>query len=198
MQKALTMTPKTLFSRARTEIFRLLFGITERKLHLREIERQANLNVATIRRELRALSKSDLVTSQRDGNRLYYCANYDHPLYPDIRNIVLKTSGLVDILKPALSAQDIQIAFVFGSLARHEALAQSDIDLMVIGTVSLRTLVDRLTGLSEQLGREVNPHVLSPQKLKEQIQNNHPLITRVMNSPKLFIKGEKDELAAMG
>ena len=190
--------PKNLFSRVRTEIFRLLFGPVEGKLHVREIERQTGLNVTAIRQELQNLSQLDLVTSQRDGNRLYYWANCNHPLYSDIRNIVLKTSGLVDVLKPALLAQDIQIAFGFGSVARQETRAESDIDLMVIGTLSLRTLVGRLAGLTEQLGREVNPHVLSAQKFNEQIQNNHPFIARVMNSPKLFIKGNEDELTAMG
>ena len=164
----------------------------------REIERRANLNVATIRHDLQKLSQLGLVTSKRDGNRLYYAANRHHPIYPDIRNIVLKTSGLVEVLKPALSDNNIQIAFVFGSIARQEARADSDVDLMVIGDLGLRRLIELLDGVPNQLGREINPHVMSQQKFAERLHNNESFIKRVMNSPKLFVTGTEHELAAMG
>lgn len=192
------MASKNLFSRVRTEIFRLLFGLNVEGLHVREIERQANLNVATIRHDLQKLSQLGLVTSRRDGNRLYYMANQNHPIYPDIRNIVLKTFGLVDVLKSALSNNHIQTAFVFGSVARQEAHANSDIDLMVIGDLGLRTLIELLDGVTEQLGREINPHIMSQQKFNERLHNSEPFITRIMNSPKLFITGTEHELTAMG
>jgi len=192
------MLSKLLSSRVRAEIFRLLFGISVDELHLREIERRTKLNVSTIRQELQKLSKLDLVISKRDGNRLYYRANLHHPIYPDIRNIVLKTVGLIDILKANLTGDDIQFAFVFGSIARGDAEAESDIDLMVIGTLSLRKLIERLDGIANQIAREINPHVMTAGKYRQRLNiNRDPFLLRVHNAPKLFIIGNKHELAGL-
>jgi predicted nucleotidyltransferase len=150
-----------LSSRVRSEIFRLLFGASERQLHVREMERRTGLSVATVRQELQKLLRMQLVEAQRSGNRLYYWANKAHPLYPDIRNMVLKTAGMVDILRDALDKEGVTIAFVFGSVASNQEGARSDVDLMVIGDVGLRTLSDWLSGISEHIGREVNPHVMN-------------------------------------
>ena len=86
-----------LSSRVKAEVFRLLFGTAERELHVREIERRSGLADAPVRQELKRLSRLGVVEPRRDGNRTYYHANTEHPLYPNIRNMVLKTSGLVDI-----------------------------------------------------------------------------------------------------
>src|SRR5437773_1049441 len=127
-----------LSSRVKAEIFRLLFATEGRELHVREIGRQAALNDATVRQELKRLTRIGVVRARQDGNRLYYHANNEHPLYPDIHNLVLKTSGLVDALRAALDNRGIAIAFVFGSLANGTEKARSDVDLMIIGNVSLR------------------------------------------------------------
>jgi DNA-binding transcriptional ArsR family regulator len=106
-----------LSSKIRAEIFRLLFGTSAEELHMREIERRSGYAIGTIQTELKKLLRLYLVKKRKDGNRLYYRANKEHPLYPDIRSVVLKTIGLVDILKNALRQDsDISIAFVFGSI----------------------------------------------------------------------------------
>jgi len=107
---------EVLSSRVKAEIFRLLFGISDAELHLREIERRSGLNVATVRQELQRLIELELVRARKDGNRVCYSANRQHPLYPEIHNLVLKTSGLVDMLRVALKKADVELAFVFGSL----------------------------------------------------------------------------------
>ena len=135
----MALLAELLSSKVRAEIFRLLFGIRERELHVREIERQAGFSIATVRQELQKLVKMQLLKTKKDGNRLYYRANTEHPLYPDIRTIVLKTSGLVEVLKRALNKKDIRVAFIFGSIAQNQEGARSDVDLMVIGKVGLRT-----------------------------------------------------------
>ncbi len=106
-----------LSSRVKAETFRLLFGTTGREFHVREIERQSGLADATVRQELKRLARLGVVESRRDGNRTYYRANTQHPLYPDIHNLVIKTSGLVDVLREALTDRGIRVAFVFGSVA---------------------------------------------------------------------------------
>jgi DNA-binding transcriptional ArsR family regulator len=106
-----------LSSRVKAELFRLLFGTTSQELHVREIARQSQLADGTVRQELKKLSRIGLVESRLAGNRTYYHANIAHPLYVEIHNIVLKTSGLADVLREALAHPMIRVAFVFGSIA---------------------------------------------------------------------------------
>jgi uncharacterized protein len=187
-----------LSSRVRAEIFRLLFGLNEKELHMREMERQAALSLGTIRQDLQKLVKLDLVKARRDGNRLYYRANTDHPLFPEIRNLVLKTAGLLEVIKSALDREGIEVAFIFGSLARSKERAESDVDLMVIGTIGLRSLSSRLARVSEQIGREINPHALSIEEFRRRKQNGNHFLSNVLESPKLFIIGSENDLEAMG
>jgi predicted nucleotidyltransferase len=187
-----------LSSRARAEIFRLLFSGTGEELHVREIERRSGLNDSTLRQELRKLTRLDVVRSRRDSNRVYYRAKTENPLYPEIRNLVLKTSGLADILKSALADKRIRVAFVFGSVARGEEKAGSDVDLMVIGQLGLRDLSGLLSGVEEKIGREVNPYVLQEAEFRKRVRTKEHFVSQVMESPKLFIIGSQHELEAMG
>jgi len=187
-----------LSSRARAEIFRLLLSGTGEELHVREIERRSGLNDSTIRQELTKLVRLDLVQSRRDSNRVYYRAKTENPLYPEIRNLVLKTSGLADVLKSALVDKRIRVAFVFGSIARGDETATSDIDLMVIGQLGLRDLSRLLSGIQEKIGREVNPYVLKEEELRKRVRAKEHFVSSVLESPKIFIIGSHHKLEAMG
>jgi uncharacterized protein len=187
-----------LSSRARAEIFRLLFSGTGEELHVREIERRSGLNDSTLRQELRKLVRLELVQSRRDSNRVYYRAKTESPLYPEIRNLVLKTSGLSDVLKSALMDKRIRVAFVFGSIARGEEKAGSDVDLMVIGQLGLRDLSRLLSGIEEKIGREVNPHVLREEEFRKRLRAKEHFVSSVMETPKIFVIGSQRELEAMG
>jgi predicted nucleotidyltransferase len=187
-----------LSSRGRAEIFRLLFSGTGGELHVREIERRSGLNDSTLRQELRKLVRLELVQSRRDSNRVYYRARIESPLYPEIRNLVLKTSGLSDVLKSALMDKRIRVAFVFGSIARGEEKAGSDVDLMVIGQLGLRDLSRLLSGIEEKIGREVNPHVLREEEFRKRIRAKEHFVSSIRETPKIFIIGSQRELEAMG
>jgi DNA-binding transcriptional ArsR family regulator len=193
----MALLAKILSSRVRSEIFRLLFGLSQQELHVREIERRSGLSIGTVRQELQKLLQMDLVSARRDGNRLYYRGNKEHPLFPDIQNIVLKTSGIVEPLKKVLDKESVKTAFIFGSLANNREGAASDLDLMIIGTVGLRTLSGWLSGISEKIGREINPHVMSLKEYRKRKQSGEHFLNRVMESSKIFIKGNEDDLTAM-
>lgn len=192
------MLSEILSSRARAEIFRLLFSGTENEFHVREIQRRSALNDSTIRQELRKLVRLDLVQGREDSNRVYYRANKENPLYPDIRNLVLKTSGLVDILRSSLQGEPIRVAFVFGSIAQGEEKAGSDVDLLVIGNLGLRILSKMLSGVPEKVGREINPHILHESEFKKRVEEGEHFISSVMKSPKIFIIGTEHDIEAMG
>lgn len=187
-----------LSSRVKAEIFRLLFGVVPRELHGREIERQSGLADGTVRQELKRLTGLGVVESRPDGNRTYYRANTRHPLYPDIRNLVLKTDGLVEALRTALESADIPLAFVFGSVAAGTEQAESDIDLLVIGTISLRQLGKLLSSVTAQVGREINPHIFTVEEFARRKKARDHFISTVLAAPKLFVKGSEDELTTMG
>ncbi len=195
----MNMLADILSSRVRAEIFRLLFGLNPAKLHMRELERQSGCVIGTIQTELKKLLRLGLVSRQRDGNRVYYQANSEHPLYADIRSMVSKTTGLVELLREAFAAEEsIQVAFVFGSLARGEEQPASDIDLMVIGSLGLRRLTELLSGLGPRVGREINPHVMAVAEFaRRRVQGEH-FVTELMGSEKLFVKGGRNDLEELG
>jgi predicted nucleotidyltransferase len=187
-----------LSSKVRAEVFRLLFGLNDDALHVRGIERKTGFAIGTIQTEMKKLHRLNLVLKKRDGNRLYYRANQQHPVFSEIQALVIKTVGLLDILKSALADEkEIRVAFVFGSIARGSEKADSDIDLMVIGNIGLRTLTRLLRGLAEKLGREINPYILSSKEFNLRKSENEHFVTQVLKDSKLFIIGEEDDLKTM-
>jgi predicted nucleotidyltransferase len=194
----MSLLPDILSSRGRAEIFRLLFGVTLQEVHLRELQRRSGLALRTIQQEVEKLLGMELLLARRDGNRVYYSANTSHPLFQDIRSMVLKTSGLVEVLREALSGEDVDAAFVFGSVARGEEGAEGDVDLMIVADAGLSTVSRWLSGAPEKLGREVNPHVMSAEELGRRRKSGDQFLSRVLGSPKLFVVGDEDELARLG
>lgn len=189
---------KMLSSNVRAEIFRLLFGIGPRELHLREIERQSGYAMPSLRQEFKKLLSLDIVKARRDGNRLYYSANVEHPLFTNLQNMVLKTVGLGDILKDVLVDKRIKAAFVYGSIAKGEAGAGSDIDLMVVGNLGLRAVSEMLDNVHERIGREINPYVISIAEFAKRKRDREHFLMSVLEAPKLFIIGSENDLRSMG
>ena len=194
----MSLLAEILSSKIRAEIFSMLFGIDAKPLHVREIERQSGCAIGTVQQELQKLLRLELIQKQKDGNRLYYQANKAHPLYPEVRGMVLKTAGALPMLRAALAGQrDIKVVFAFGSVARGDARAESDIDLMVIGSIGLRKLSSLLSGVSEKIGREINPCVVSLSEFTKRRSAGDHFISRVLKEPKILIIGTEHELAAM-
>jgi predicted nucleotidyltransferase len=192
----MNLLAEILSSKIRSEIFRMLFGVNEEALHMREIERRSGLSIGTIQQEIKKLLRLNLIIKRKDGNRIYHQANKEHPLYAEIRILVLKTAGLVDFFRKALEANpSIQFAFVFGSLARDEEKDKSDVDLMIIGEITMRQLSGLLSGVSAQIGREINPHILTEREFLKRKSGKDHFLTQVLESPKIFVIGNENELA---
>jgi len=185
-------------SRRKAEVLRLLFGLEPKEVHLRDLARQSGLALRTVQQELVRLGSAGLVASRKDGNRVYYQANRNSPVYADLRNIVLKTAGLADVLRSALQGADVELAFVFGSMAAESARSESDLDLMVIGPLGLRRLTEALRGVALRIGREINPHVLTREEFASRKRSGDHFISSLLASPRLFIVGTDDELAKLG
>jgi predicted nucleotidyltransferase len=185
-------------SRTRAGVFTILFGLGQKELHNREIARRSELSEAAVRQELGKLVHLDLVRLRKDGNRVYYSANRSHPLYHEIHSIVLKTTGLVDVLAEALADLRVETAFVFGSIAEGEATSDSDVDILIIGRIGLMEVSKLLSGVSERLEREINPIVMSREEYIGRIRTDDHFANNVIKGDRLFIKGDPDEFEAMG
>ncbi len=184
-----------LSSQVRAEIFQLLFNRKKVAIHLRDLQRKSGLSIGTIQKEVEHLKKLDLVIPKRDGNRLYYTANSDHPLYKDICGLVEKTSGVTEKLKETLSSiKGIECAFIFGSFAKGEEKSHSDIDLIVIGDVGIRALSSKFKFLTEQSEREINPHIYSKKSWKDKHKKRDHFIVSVMSEHKVFLIGDENVL----
>jgi predicted nucleotidyltransferase len=181
-------------SKTRAEIFRLLFQRAGTELYLRELQRRSGLSIRPVQQELNKLAQIGLVKLRNDGNRIYYGANTEHPLFPEIRGIVEKTSGVSSSLATALAGPGVALAFVFGSVGTGTARPDSDLDLFVIGDLGLRTLVKRLAGMSERVGRVINPHVMSKEEFSRKARTKDHFVSNVLGGKRTFVIGSEDGL----
>ena len=183
------------YSDVRAEILRLLFGIQRQKMYRAEIIALTNFAKRSVEEELQKLVDLELLITSKESHRRFYSANTAHPLYPELRNIVLKTVGLRDVLVDALSSAKIRFAFVFGSIAALSERADSDLDLMIIGPVTHRDLASPLRALTDQVGREINPHFFTLEELTRRLASRDHFLGDVLAKPKLFIIGDEHEFA---
>ena len=184
-------------SELRADVLRLLYGLRGERMYQAEIKGQLDYANRSVEEELRKLVALELVGTVSEKNRRYYWANRMHPLYPELRNIVLKTVGLGDVLKEALVSAKIEFAFIFGSLAALSENAASDVDLMVIGDLGLRELTPLLRGATEKIGREINAHTFSQEEWIGRVKKRDHFLRDVLDKPKLFIVGSDDEFAKL-
>ncbi|MFW5887366.1 MAG: nucleotidyltransferase domain-containing protein [Bacteriovoracia bacterium] len=179
-------------SKARTQIFILLFQ-EEKEFYLRQMQRETDLTINAIKTEITNLLKLDLIIKRIDGNRTYYKANTNHPIYPEIKSIVEKTEGIQQIIKESLKDLPIKIAFIFGSIAKGSAKSHSDIDLLIIGQTSLRKLSSKLTPLQEKLGREINPHIYTVADFQKQLKTKNHFVNAIQKTQKKYIIGSDEQ-----
>src|SRR5512135_882500 len=187
-----------LFSTTQQRVLALLFGQPERSFFANELIARVGAGSGAVQRELARLEQSGLVTVKRMGTQKHYQANPQSPLFSELRGIVQKTVGLADPLRAALApfADDIIAAFVFGSVAKRQDTAASDIDLMVVSdTVGYADLYSALEAVGTRLGRAVNPTVYTRKQLAKRRQEDTAFIRRVLEQPKVWIIGSDDALA---
>jgi predicted nucleotidyltransferase len=188
-----------LFTAYRRQVLGLLLLRPDDSLHVREISRLTGVPAGSLHRELRTLADAGMLLREPAGNQVRYRANRANPLYPELAEIFRKTIGLADLLRDALSplSRKIKVAFVFGSIPQGTQHSSSDVDVFVIGSVTLRDVVLALTHLRERLGREVNPVAMSVSEFSSQYRERDRFVTRVMKEPKLFVIGNADDLGKL-
>jgi DNA-binding transcriptional ArsR family regulator len=153
---------------------------------------------SSLQREISSLVEAGILRRKRDGNRVYFQPDPDCPLFPELRGLMIKTAGLLDVLREALApfASSIRWALVYGSVARSEERSSSDVDLMVIGQLGLAEIVPAIREAEARLGRPVNPTVYTAEEFAKKLAAGHHFLQSVLRKEILFVLGERDELAA--
>ena len=187
-----------LFTPVQQRVLGLLFGQPERRFQSAELIRLARSGTGAVHRQLQRLEKAGLVTVSREGNQKYYAARTDAPVFPDLRGLVVKTVGIVEPLRAALApvAEDIDLAFVFGSMAKGNERAGSDIDVLVVtDTLAYADVYSALATAEQTLGRTINPTVFTRPEWKMKRRGHDSFAARITAQPRLFVIGSDDAAA---
>jgi DNA-binding transcriptional ArsR family regulator len=189
-------TLDALFTTPRQGILAATLMEPERWWYLSDLARYLSVHHATLQRELARLTKAEILLTRRDGNRAYYRANTDSPIFPELRNLLTKTAGLVDALREVLRPFEkvVEIAFVYGSVARATEVSESDVDLMIVGRVSLKALVTGLREVEQRLRRPVNPSVYGKAEFAKKVASGNQFLRNVLDQEKLFVVGGQGDL----
>lgn len=186
-----------LFTKGQQRVLRLLFGHSERSFFANEIIRHAGGGAGAIHRELEALTQAGVLCEHRIGNQRHFQANTACPIFEELRGIIRKTFGITAVLTQALAplADQIAMAFVYGSVARGEENASSDIDLLVITeTLAYPDVFPALADAEQQLARTINPTVYKPGDIERKQAEDNAFVNRLLKQPKLFIMGQESDL----
>lgn len=188
-----------LFTRTQQRVLGLLFGQHARSFYATELIGLTGSGSGAVQRELARLAESGLITVRSVGNQKHYQANRESPLFEELRSIALKTVGLAEPLREALKplAGHVDAAFIYGSVAKGQDTAASDIDIMVVSDkLTYGELFGALEPASTRLGRRVNPTVLSRKDLAQRIKRDSAFVKTMLSQPKIWVMGSENALAA--
>ena len=180
-----------LFTRSQQQVLGLLFSYPEQSFYLNEIVRHADMGKGAVARELSRLSGVGIVTLCRKGNQNHYQANPDCPIYSELKGLVAKTVGVAGAVQRALAPllPKMEQAFIYGSVAKGEEHAGSDVDLMLVADdLSYSEIMELLEPAEAQLKRTVNPTLYTPQEFAERLADKQNFLSKVMAQSRIDLK----------
>ena len=189
-----------LFGAYRRQILALLLLRPDKSFHGREIARLTEVPVGSLHRELKLLTETGLLRRMPMGNQVRYQAEQRCAIYPELAGIFWKTTGLANVLRDLLAPlhKQITLALIFGSVAGGNARTNSDVDLLVIGSVSFTDVVEACHAGTLRLHREVNPVVMSDSVFQAKHLQHDRFISRVANEEKIILIGDTNEFGKFG
>lgn len=187
------------FGKTRQSILSVLYIHPDESYYLRQLSRMTGIQMGALQRELKQLSDSGIIHRSAQGKQVYFQANKDCPIFDELKGIIIKTVGIADVLRSALSSleENICAALVYGSFARGDERKGSDIDLLVVGNVTFKEVVSSLNSAQQTIGREINPAVYPAGEFRKRIRERHHFLSSVLKEPAIFLIGDKDELEKM-
>lgn len=194
-----TSMADALFPRVRQRVLAILFGNPDRSFFTSELTAMAQSGTGAVHRELTDLAAAGLLNVTTQGNQKHYQANREAPVFAELRSLVLKTFGLGDVLRGALGpvADKIVVAFVYGSVAKQQDTAASDVDVLIVSDVlGYGDVFAALEPATTSLGRAVNPTVYTTSQLAKRVKQDNAFVQRVLDQPKIWLIGEEENLLA--
>lgn len=192
LNQLMSTLAEALFTTTQQRLLGLLYGEPARSFYLKELLRLTGMGVATIKRELDRMVEAGILTRTHVGNQHHYQADPACPIHAELAAIVRKTMGLADSLRVALAplADCITWAFIFGSMARGTGSSGSDVDLMVVGDVTLDELSLALYPAQEAISREINPKLYRPAEWLELVASDDAFARNVLGKPRIDLIGK--------
>lgn len=193
-------TGELLFGQIRGAVLGLLYGHPDQPFYIRQISNHVRKSAGSVRRELDTLYKFGLVERSVSGRQVYFQANRQNPLFSDLHSLLAKTVGVYQQLANGLKSLvgRISLAFVYGSMARGDEKAGSDIDLMIIGDVSLDEVLNQLAPAEQAIGRAINPTVYSPDEFTRRLESGNHFLRSVLRGETVPLIGDPNELGQVG
>lgn len=188
-----------LFSRTQQRVFSLVFGQPERTFATSELIALAGSGSGAVQRELQRLVDSKLVTSMPTGRHKRYQANSAAPIFEELRAIVEKTTGVPDRLRAALTplASRIQLALLYGSVAKETDTAASDLDVLLVSDdLALEEVFAALEQAEQQLGRRVSPSLYTSEEFHRRRRDRQSFLNRVLGGKHIVLVGSDHAVAA--
>ena len=183
-----------LFPATRQRVLAVLFGSPDRSFYANELIALARSGTGAVQRELASLLAAGLVTVRDQGNQKHYQANAASPVFAELRGLVLKTVGLADVLRAALAplADQVAAAFVYGSVARHQDTAASDVDVLIVSdALGYAEVFGALESAAQTLGRTINPTLYTCTELARRRAQDNAFVTRVLDQPRIWLMGDE-------
>jgi len=168
----------------------------ERWWFMTELARHMEVSPSSLQRELESLVATGLLLRREDGRRAYFKANAESPLFQELKGLLEKTAGIVPALKTAIQKFDdrIELALLYGSIARGEEHAGSDVDLMIVGTLRQIDLLPALRKLETRFHREVNVTLFSPEEFHSKLAKGDHFFNTVLKGKTIPLKGRLNGL----
>ncbi len=191
-----TLLCSGLFGKTKQAVLGLLYGRADISFYTKQILDAVKTGRGTVQRELKNLTDTGIIIREVQGRQVYYQANEKCPIFNELKSIVRKTFGLADVLRQSLTpkADEVRVAFIFGSVARNADDRRSDIDLIVVGKISFGDVVSLLSPAEEILGREINPVVYPVPEFRKKAKEDHHFVKTVLEGEKIFLIGDEKEL----
>jgi len=182
-------------SKVRLALVTLFLTHPEKRFYQTQLIRELGLSSSLMQAELKKLEGIGFVTSSREANIRYFQVNNSFPIYPELKSIIFKTVGLADFLKGSLTEiGKVEVALIYGSVAKNVEDMRSDIDLLVIGDVDMNALHEAVEAAEVSIGREITPTVYTRKEWDGRVRIGQAFVTDTLSGPKIFLIGDEDEL----
>ena len=159
------------------------------------MRRLTGLGSASLQREINRLVAAGLANSTLKGNQRQISANRQSPLFKELSNLTRKVMGAAALLTEALLPfeQKIKVALLYGSVAKQSDTAESDIDIMIVGSdLTLSEVLDQLLPVEEMLGRKVNPTCYTVDEFKKRLSDTDSFVNKVLSQSIIQLLGNMD------